>query len=184
MKFRFNVNITEQDYLNYNSFWMLRSPYGKKQMLTLRLAVTAIFVILIFITCFGFAEGYIADTLLSIIPLGVFLILFHIFLNKLYSVFLRVHMNALKKKGKMGYSPSSIMEFYDDHFVETTVDNKSENKYTAVERISIVGNKMLYIHVNNIMCYMLPFASFENKEQYNDFMSFIKTKCNSIDFYK
>ena len=83
----------------------------------------------------------------------------------------------------MGYSPSSVIEFYEDSFVETTPDNKTEQRYASIERISIVDNKMIYIHVNNIMAYILPLSCFETKEQYDEFFEFIKTKCFNIDIY-
>ena len=83
----------------------------------------------------------------------------------------------------MGYSPESIMEFYEDRLVETTSDNKTELKYSAVERISIVDHKMIYIHVNNVMSYILPISSFESREQYDRFLGFIRTKCANIDIY-
>ena len=73
----------------------------------------------------------------------------------------------------MGYSPSSVLEFYEDRFIETTEEKRTEQKYSAVERISIVDNKMIYIHVNNIMSYMLPLSCFESKEQYDCFFDFI-----------
>ena len=69
------------------------------------------------------------------------------------------------------YSPSSVIEFYEDVFIETTPDNKTEQKYSAIERISVVDNKVVYIHVNNIMSYILPFSCFESKEQYNEFFA-------------
>ena len=43
----------------------------------------------------------------------------------------------------MGYSPSAVIEFYEDVFIETTPDNKTERKYSAIERISIVDNKVV-----------------------------------------
>ena len=67
--------------------------------------------------------------------------------------------------------------------METTPDNKTEQKYSVIERISVVDNKVVYIHVNNIMSYILPFSCFESKEQYNEFFEFIKTKCSNIDIY-
>lgn len=183
MKFRFNVNVSEHDYLDYNKFWMLRSPYGKKQMLTLRVLVNVVFAVFIFISCFGFAEGFATDILISIILLLILLLLFNVFLNKMFSFSLKGQLVALKKKGKMAYSPSSVIEFFDDSFVETTADNKLEHKYSAIERVSVVDNKMIYIHVNNVMAFMLPIASFESMMQYDSFLEFIKGKCNSIDFY-
>ena len=29
MNFKFKVNVSEQDYLDYNLFWLSKSPYGK-----------------------------------------------------------------------------------------------------------------------------------------------------------
>lgn len=84
----------------------------------------------------------------------------------------------------MGYSPESVIEFYEDSFKETTPDNITEQKYSAIERISVVDGKMIYIHTNNILAYMLPISSFSSNEQYNDFFDFIKTKCKNIDIYQ
>ena len=96
---------------------------------------------------------------------------------------LKRQIKSLKKSGKMGYSPESVAEFYDDCFVETTPDNKVEHKYSAVERISIVDNKVVYVHINNVMAYILPFSCFKSEEQYGNFLTFIKTKCANIDVY-
>ena len=89
----------------------------------------------------------------------------------------------MKKTGKAGYSPESVLEFGDETFIETTPDNKTEQRYASIERISIVDNKVVYIHVNNIMAYILPLSCFETKEQYDEFFEFIKTKSANIDIY-
>ena len=71
----------------------------------------------------------------------------------------------------------------EDRFVEMTPDNKTEHTYSAIERVSIVDDKVIYIHINNVMSYMLPFSCFESKGQYDDFFRFLKTKCANIDVY-
>ena len=53
----------------------------------------------------------------------------------------------------------------------------------AEEIMSAQSDTEQYIHVNNIMSYILPFSCFESKEQYNEFFEFIKTKCSNIDIY-
>ena len=83
----------------------------------------------------------------------------------------------------MGYSPESLIVFSEETFSEITPENKIEQKYSVIEHISVVDNKTMYIHVNNIMAYILPLSCFESLEQYNSFMEFIKTKCNQINFY-
>ncbi|MBR7122530.1 MAG: YcxB family protein [Oscillospiraceae bacterium] len=181
MKFQFNVKFNDQDYLDYNTFWMIRSPYGKKQIKTFRITISVLFVIFISISLFS--GGFSLESILGVIPMLIILSFAQIFLTRFFSWSLKGQIKTLKKSGKMGYSPESIIEFYEDSFVETTPENKTEHKYSAIERISVVDNKMIYIHVNNVMSYMLPLSSFESKEQYDSFFEFIKTKCANIDIY-
>ena len=181
MKFQFNVNTNDQDYLDYNKFWMLRSHYGKKQMTTFRVVFAVIIGVYILISLH--VGNFTLDSFIGIIPMAILLILFELLLSPLFVLFLKSHLKSLKKKGKMGYSPSSVIEFHEDVFIETTPDNKTEQKYSAIERVSVVDNKVVYIHVNNIMSYILPFSCFESNEQYNEFFEFIKTKCSNIDIY-
>ena len=76
-----------------------------------------------------------------------------------------------------------MIEFFDDSFIETAPEQKSEVQYSAIERISIVSNKVIYIHVNNLLAYILPFSSFESDKQCEDFISFIKEKCATVEIY-
>ncbi len=181
MKFQFNVNTTDKDYLDYNKFWMLRSHYGKKQMTGFRIFIVVILCVYIFISLYS--GNFTVDSFISVIPMAILLIVFELLLSSVFVFFLKGHLKSLKKKGKMGYSPESVIEFSEDSFIETTPDNKTEHKYSAIERVSIVDNKMIYIHINNVMSYMLPLSCFESKEQYDDFFDFIKTKCANIDIY-
>ena len=182
MKFQFNIKTTDQDYFDYNTFWMLRSYYGKKQMTAFRIIIAVI--IGVYILLLLYSGNFSLNSFIRTIPMAILLILFEFLLSPTFFVlFIRSYLKSLKKKGKMGYSPSSVMEFYEDVFIETTPDNKTEQKYSAIERVSIVDNKVVYIHVNNIMSYMLPLSCFESNEQYNEFFEFIKTKCSNIDIY-
>lgn len=181
MEFQFNVKVDDRDYLDYNIFWMIRSPYGKKQIKAYRITLAAMFAIFIFIYLFG--GDFSRESLLGIIPFVIVSSLIQIFLISFFKWSLKGYIKTLKKTGKMGYSPESVIEFHEDGFKEITSENMTEQKYSAIERISVVDDKMIYIHVNNIMSYMLPLSSFESKEQYNSFFEFIKTKCNNIDIY-
>ena len=181
MNFRFNVNVNDRDYLEFNTFWVLRSSYGKKQIKNIRIFLTALFVLFIFIALI--IGKFTAESLLGIIPIVIVLLLAQIFLTKFFAWSLKTTIHTLRQSGKMAYSPESVMEFSEDSFIETTPENKTEQKYSAIERVSIVDNKMMYIHINNVMAYMLPLSCFESKEQYDDFLTFIKTKCANIDIY-
>jgi len=181
MYFKFNVNLTDKDYLDYNTFWLLKSPYGKKQIISYRIIIAVLFGIVCLASLFG--GGFSADAFVRIIPYVIILILIQIFLNTFFSWTLKGQLNSLKKKGKMGFSPVCEMEFYEEGFIEITPDNTTRQKYSAVERVSIITDKIIYIHVNNVMSYLLPLSCFNSKQQYDDFLAFLKTKCGNIDIY-
>ena len=77
MNFRFNVTITDQDYLDYNTFWMLRSPYGKKQMKIFRIVITVFWVIASLVTLF--MDGFSIVSVFGLIPLVIVFFLFKSF---------------------------------------------------------------------------------------------------------
>ena len=130
-----------------------------------------------------FGGGFSASAWLGIIPYVILLVLFELLLNPFFVWVLKNNIKSLKSKGKMGYSPVAEMEFYDERFIEVTPDTKSEQKYSAVERVSVITDKVIYIHVNNVASYILPLSCFESNEQYNEFLDFVKTKCTNVDVY-
>ena len=182
MNFKFNVITNDEDYFDYNEFWMLRSHYGKKQTLTIRIIFTVVIAAAIigYLIYNRFSEG----AFVGIFPLVALLVLMEIFFNKMMSASLKRQIKTIKKKGRMGYTPEAVLEFTEDTFTETTPDMKAERKYSAIERISVVDNRMIYIHLNNVMAYILPVSCFESQEQCNRFFEFISTKCAYIDYYQ
>lgn len=181
MKFQFNVNLSEQDYLDYNMFWMIKSPYGKKQFITLRIISSIIICVIFFVILFW--GGILDNVFIGISILIIFLILHQLFFKRFFLGTLKGQVKSLKKSGKMAYSESSVIEFYEDYFMEITHDNKVEQKYSVIERISLLDNKAIYIHINNVMAYIIPWTCFESAEQYDSFLEFIKTKCANIHTY-
>ena len=180
MKFKFDVTINEKDYIDYNVFMLTKSPYGK-QINTFRIILFVIPVIFIIISMLG--GGSSVKSFVDVIPIIILIIVLQLFLGPFFSFSVKTSIRLMKKTGKMGYSPESILEFYEDYLVETGKNQKTEHKYSGVERISVIENKMIYIHVNNVMSYILPVSSFQSDEQYNNFIAFMKTKCANIDKY-
>lgn len=180
--FKFNVELSEQDYFEFNKFHMLKSPYGKKQLRSLRIIVALLCLLLPLsqLIEYGFAlEGYVSIVLGAIILVG-----FQVFIPKFMIFSLKRNIKALKKAGKMAYSPSSLLEFLEDRFVETTESERTEKSYQTIERVSALADKTLYIHLTNISAVILPASIFESEEQYTAFLNFLGTKCSLIEEYK
>lgn len=170
--FKFNVTMNDDDYLEYNKFHMFVSPYGRKSMVRAYILIAVIIAVFALISLFK--GGFTLSAFKGIIPLIILLALYLIFYKSILTFFLKGQLKSYKKSGKMGYSPISELSFYEDRFEEITETNKTEQLYSSIERISIVDKKYIYIHVNSIMAYIIPFSSFNSRTEYEEFMEFFK----------
>ena len=175
MKFKFNVNITQEDYIELNRIVMSETPAGKKSSKISNLVFIAVCVILVLFTLVTSkfsGEGFIVTGVLIIAFLLV-----HLTLNKtITNLAVKGTVKSLTKiKGKLPYSEHSVLEFYDDVFVEITDDNKTETKYSAIENI-FVNENLVVLFINSMQAYIVPTRSFESNEQKNSLVAFLNGK--------
>lgn len=181
MRFRFNITITENDYLEFNKFHLLKSQYGAKTRMSMRVMISV--VLAAFAVVSLILEDFSARAVLYVIPLFAIWLVFQLLMKSFLISLVKAQIKQMKKSGKMPYSSRSIMEFYEKGFVEITESNKTEQKYSVIERISIVDKSYIYIHTNSIMAYIIPYSAFESDEQRNEFFLFIKSICPNVDLY-
>ena len=181
MLFELNIKLSEKDYFEFNEFWMLRSHYGKAQMVKFRIGIALVAFLAVLGFCIG--DASLEDKLIYLIAYAVVMTVFQLLFNRFMLLSLKGQIKALKKKGKMAYTPESTMQFDDSVFIETTPTERAERSYSSLERVSILSGKVVYIHLNNVTAYIVPRDSFDSEEQYNAFLEFIKTKCANIDVY-
>ena len=179
MNFKFDVKISEQDYVDFNDFVLLKSTYGKKETSTIKTCLITIILIIAIINLL--IDGFSVDNIVyacSLVILGIITYFLYLpvvkWLNKLT-------IKDLNKKGKPCYSPSSIIEFNDDSFTETTTDGASTVKYRAIENVYVANGKAIYIHLNKMLAYILPESTFECSDQFNAFLQFLSTKTDKIN---
>ncbi len=179
MHFKFNVNLTDEDYLNFNSFTMLNTPQGKLSVKNLRVMIALIFFLIgVFVLI---TRDYSPNVqVLFFVLISAWFILLQLLLKKMLKRSWKRQLIKMKKAGKSVYTPESEICFYDDVFVETTPCEKNELKYSVIEDVSVVGENAIYIYVSALKAYILPFSCFESKEQWDDFATFIKTKCDKV----
>ncbi len=182
MKFRLNINISDEIYYDFNKFWLLHSSNSAKTRTLAR--ITAILLYIIFGWLYYKAEGFSVNTGVFIGCLVVFMTLVQIFMKKILWLNLKLRLNTKKKKGELKYTKSSVYEFCDDVFYETTDVEKCEIKYNAIECVRIIKGNMVLLQRGEFSAYIVPISSFISNEQYDAFIDFIKTKCPKIDFYE
>lgn len=178
---KINSHVTEKDYVDFNDFILLKSPYGKKQTKTFKA-----FLIITF-CCIGILHAIVNSfELMSIffcfvyVFLGVGLSFGYVPFAKWLN---RKTIQDLNKKGKPCYSADSTFEFDEESFTETTADGQSTVKYGAIEGVSVVNGKIIYIHLNKMLAYILTETAFESSHQFDELVKFISTKIKNVSFY-
>lgn len=182
MHFKLNVNLTDEIYYDFNKFFMFHSKNSAR--ITTLTRVTVFLMYFVFGWLFCMAEGFSVNTCFFIGYLIITMILLQIFLKKLLWLSLKLRLNAAKKKGKLKYSPVSVLEFYDDFFCETTDDQKSEMKYSVIECVRVIRGNMVLLQKYEGLAFIVPISCFRTKEQYDEFLSFIKAKCSKVDYFE
>ena len=181
MLFRLDVRTDDNDYLEFNKFHALRSPYRKNPYRSLQV----IMGVLVGVLCirhlveFGFTPGALCRAIPTLIA-GALLIAF---MPKIWLLSLKNTVKQMTKNGKPAYHPAETLEFDEDIFTQSTEEERSEMKYSLIERVSVVDEKYIYLHTAAIRAQILPVSAFESREQYEAFLAFIATKCDKVDVY-
>ena len=182
MRFQFDIDLTDKDYNDFNIFWQTKSYYGKKMILFTRILVSVLCIIMILVAVIG--GDFSGDAILEFLPGILMLTIMQLLISPFFKAATKLQSKALKKLGKLPYSPHSVLTFYDNSFTEETDDTKTETQYSRIERISIIENKLIIIHTSSLQGYFIPAICFGSDAQYNGFKEFIKTKCAAVDTYK
>ena len=182
MLFCFNIELTEKDHYEFCKFINIKSFYGKKGVAFYRILLSVL-VALAIVVSFLFA-GFTARTITDAMYYCMLLILYQIIIIPFIKFCIKFRLKLTKQTGKLSYSPFAVMEFGENSFIEILTEERTERSYSSIERISIVEEKNIYIHINSMLAYIIPFAAFENSMQKEKFIQFLKTKCRNIDWYK
>ena len=176
MKFQFDVWLREADFLDFNVFAATESPTGKAQMTRLR--ILAVIFSLVAAGVFLLAEKTHGAIFMVVFAVAMVFLVKPIVISSVKST-----LKTMKKKGKLPYTPESVLEFYDDHFVEITPEARNEMNYSIVERVDVLSDKAIYIYVNSIMAYIVPRSCFYRDEEVASFIEYLRAKCKNIYFY-
>ena len=176
MLFKFECITTDKDYYEFNKYHTTDSPDVKKSGLIGKLYVPVIFLIMFIYYIIRGDDWYSLS--FALILFTIVSIIWMFSLKPLSLFFLKLHIKFMKKNGKLPYSNYSVLEFYDDYFVEQTENTKTEVQYDAVFKIRINNSKAIYIYQNAVLAYIIPFDVFESNTDREKFIDFISQKAN------
>lgn len=172
--FRFDINLTDQDYYKFNLFHGFESKYLKRIVLGLQIAIAVLYLWVCVSTVIR--NGIKPSTFVGLIPSVILGVLFIALVRPFYKLVVKMFIKSKKNL----YSPVSTMEFSEEYAVETTPNSEMKYKYSALDTAYFVREEVVYIYINIQQAFLIPRASFESQEQWDGFLEFIKTKMDDV----
>ena len=183
MSYIFDIFLTEQDYIEFNTFHATRAPYGKRIQRGLRGMIAVMFSLG---AIFRFwAEGVTLETVIYALLLVVFGLLISALLGKTIAVSVKHTVRSLKKSGKMAFSPESRVGFTDEGVLEITPDGRTEKRWESIERLCIdFQAKFLKAEdMNNSAAFVLPVEQLRAQTDLAEFRKYLESKVPVVDVF-
>ena len=181
MLFQLNINLSEEDYLDFNKFHSFESAHGKKLINKTRFFFVLAMIILaaLFLLLIGFTTFSIIYTALLLL----FTLLYMVFFKKILTRNIQTQIKRLKKIGKLPFDPISTLEFYEDKMVEITASSRTEQSYTIFERVCVVKDRYILLYKSSVTAYILPVAQIKAQLNQENLVDFLSKKCTTVEYY-
>lgn len=181
MLFQLNINLSEDDYLDFNKFHSFESMHGKKLINKTRIFFVLAMIILA--ALFLLVMGLTTFSITYAVLLLLFTLLYMVFFKKILTRNVKTQIKHLKKVGKLPFDPVSTLEFYEDKMVEITALQRTEQSYSIFERICVVKNRYVLLYKSSVSAYILPVTQIEAQLNQEDFIDFLSQKCTNVEYY-
>lgn len=182
MRFRLNAAINDEEYIDFNKFNLLRSPYGRSYMIKN--------VILVDICLGVVAIGFLLTALLfdSFALLAAFLLFaaaagaYPFVLPKLLIIKMEKQIRPLLASGEPVYTREQAIEFHDDILISDNGKEINKVEYANIDRICI-SDGHIYVFTKIKIAYIIKISDFDSREEYSRFLDFIEDRFERVEFY-
>lgn len=174
MEYRFDITLTDEDYIAFNQFHAFDSPQGRKQTKKNKLFLS-IFILMLIVApllIMGYSTVFAIYTAVMALYLAAYLL----FYRKIATLIQKKQIKRMKKQGKLPYEPAVTMEFYADRFVELTPNMRTEQSYSSIERICVIPDRFVLLYLNTITAVILPIPQLRQQTQLDGFLAFLSEK--------
>ena len=168
--FKFNYTLEEKDYLQFAKYHYKNAPSQKRTAFVVRLL--AAFLLLASIASAVLSGGFNSTAhILGIILSGVILLGWDLIMRSA----VKSQIKSMKRDGKAPYGEASQVYFSEDDVHSVSESTETRAKYANLGRICDDGNAV-YIYINAIQAFVLPYRAFESEAQKAEFLTFISGK--------
>lgn len=186
MQYQFQMTYTEEDYIAFHKFNGFESPWGKKNLRKFR--IREVILMLLIALSYFYIAGRIQDICVYayiLVPAFILYATVSLILHKYLC--LRRMIKRVRKQWKTKKAiliTASTTEFHEDKLVDISATERLEQNYIAIEHICVWQNRYIYIYYSNGRVFLLPIPQIKAQCNFDEFMEFLTSKCNSkIAYY-
>lgn len=181
MNYIFDIFLTEEDYIEFNTFHLNNSVYGQKHRRGLRIMLAVLFAAAALINFW--AEGISPVTVAYALLLGFLGLMITVFFGKFSGFLTKLSIGSLKKSGKLAFSPEARVGFTDEGILEITPDGRTEKRWESMERLCIREGKVWYLYMNNSAAFILPEEQLRTQTDVVEFRRYLEAKLPAVDVF-
>ena len=150
---KFDIHLTEEDYIAFNIFHRFHSPRSRKYLLFFRLlwfVVSILFLLVLLIT--GAKPSQIWPEAVILLGLSAF---FYFRYPGSVKQGIRRQIEKIKAEGKLPYNAEETIEFTDDQIVGVT--DHSENRWQYSDIVKICADEEhIFLYTGAVQTIVLP----------------------------
>lgn len=174
---KYNIHVTENDYVKMNVYQMQNSKIGKRTKALLNVSVLLLSLAFI-VFCFANADETLSlavPIIESVIVVAVLLVFVTVLSPKFLKQSVKLAIKSAKADGKLPYSPELVIEFTDTMIIEHTDTTDTRLMYKDIEKICQTEDA-LYIFIDSSRAFLIPYADLGSDTQ--KVIDFVKEKQN------
>lgn len=172
--FEFNVELNDEDYIQFNQYHMINSPMGKRNLMIYRAIIPIVCFFVISIFWMAGVDGLLI--FFEFVPLTILSLLWVIGSKRIIIRSVKRNINRLKKEGRLPYEKQYVVKFQEEIIHEITSEEESKIKYSKVEKV-IATENYVYVYLSSVHAIILPLKVFKDRIKMEEFLGFINNKC-------
>ena len=174
MRRRYEVSISEEDYLAFNRFYFFDSKTGKRTVLKLRMLYLVLVAVLFLMCCF--ISDYWFGVVVGGIVFAAIGVISFLFMPKLIWAGQTRRLRKMTRDDSLFDSEVTI-DFRDNEILEVTPSGKKiVVPYSESRRICVLPNVIYITVAESLGGFILPDSTFESNEERQALIDYLKEK--------
>lgn len=170
--FKFTFELTEQDYLDFNMFWVKTSKYVRKQIRIFRI----LFALLPFLVLFLNLDTERMDVfIITLVFFGVISILFFVYLPALHRAFTLMGLKRMLSGQRNNNLGERTVMFEGNRMLHKTAYEDISMSYEKIVDLQ-QSDGAVYLFTAPAIALIIPFRVFATEEDKQRFIDFLKSK--------